>query len=80
MPAARGSDPAEDADGGVTILTRREREILVLLTERLTDPEISERLFITAKTASNHVANILSKLGAANRREAAAIAVRHGWV
>jgi predicted ATPase/DNA-binding CsgD family transcriptional regulator/Tfp pilus assembly protein PilF len=61
-------------------LTRRERETLALLTERLTDPEIAERLFISPRTASVHVANILGKLGAANRREAAAIAVRNGLV
>jgi predicted ATPase/DNA-binding CsgD family transcriptional regulator len=61
-------------------LTRREREILALLAQRLTDPEIAERLFITTKTASNHVSNILTKLGARNRREAAAIAVRDAIV
>ena len=61
-------------------LTRREREILALLTQRLTDPEIAERLFITTKTASNHVSNILTKLGARNRREAAAIAIRDAIV
>jgi predicted ATPase/DNA-binding CsgD family transcriptional regulator len=55
-------------------LTRREREVLALVCERLTDPEIAERLYITPKTASNHVANILAKLGATNRREAAALA------
>jgi non-specific serine/threonine protein kinase len=57
-------------------LTRREREILGLLAQRLTNPEIAARLFISAKTAEHHVGNILGKLGAANRREAAAIAVR----
>ena len=62
------------------MLTRREREILGLLAERLTNPEIAERLFISPKTTEHHVSNILGKLGASNRREAAAIAVRHALI
>ncbi|MFN8662401.1 MAG: LuxR C-terminal-related transcriptional regulator [Thermomicrobiales bacterium] len=61
-------------------LTRREREVLELLGQRFTDPEIADRLFISHHTASKHVSNVLGKLGAANRREAAAIAVRDGLI
>ena len=59
-------------------LTRREREILALLCQRRTDREIAERLFISLRTANHHVAAILTKLGASNRREAAALAARYG--
>ncbi|MFN8677709.1 MAG: LuxR C-terminal-related transcriptional regulator [Thermomicrobiales bacterium] len=57
-------------------LTRREQEILVLLCQRRTNAEIAEQLFIGQRTVATHVANLLSKLGAANRREAAAIAMQ----
>ena len=58
-------------------LTRREREVLALLCQRQTDPEIAEVLFLSPRTASKHVGNILGKLGATNRREVAAMAARH---
>ena len=61
-------------------LTRREQEVLALLCQHLTDPEIAERLFLSPRTASNHVANILGKLGVDNRREAITFATRHGLV
>ncbi|MFN8662388.1 MAG: LuxR C-terminal-related transcriptional regulator [Thermomicrobiales bacterium] len=59
-------------------LTHREQDVLQLLGLRRTDLEIAEQLYISRKTASSHVSSILAKLGAANRREAAAIAVQTG--
>jgi DNA-binding CsgD family transcriptional regulator len=59
-------------------LTDREREVLSLLARGLSNREIGTELFITPKTASVHVSNILAKLGAASRTEAAAIAYREG--
>ncbi|WP_162621844.1 helix-turn-helix transcriptional regulator [Microbacterium suaedae] len=54
-------------------LTPREEQILALLTDGLTNREIAERLFISAKTVSVHVSAVLRKLGTANRTEAARI-------
>jgi predicted ATPase/DNA-binding CsgD family transcriptional regulator len=62
------------------ILTAREREVLTLLCQRQTDLEIAAQLFISPRTANRHVSNILSKLEATNRREAAAIAARVGLI
>jgi DNA-binding CsgD family transcriptional regulator len=59
-------------------LTERELEVLRLLARGMSNREIGADLFITAKTASVHVSNILGKLGAASRTEAAAIAYREG--
>ncbi len=58
-----------DAERG---LTRREREVLVLVPQGRTNREIGKNLFISEKTASVHVSNIMAKLGAANRTEAGA--------
>jgi DNA-binding CsgD family transcriptional regulator len=59
-------------------LTDREREVMSLLARGMSNREIGTELFITTKTASVHVSNILAKLGAASRTEAAAIAYREG--
>jgi DNA-binding NarL/FixJ family response regulator len=59
-------------------LTRRETQVLVLVTEGRTNRQIGRELFITEKTASLHVSRILAKLGVASRVEAAAVAHRLG--
>jgi DNA-binding CsgD family transcriptional regulator len=62
---------------GLSLLSRREREVLSLLGEGLTNSEIAARLFISTKTAGNHVSNVLAKLHLRSRTEAAAYAVRY---
>lgn len=58
-------------------LTGREREVLALMIEGLSNTDIGDRLSISRSTVRFHVSNILSKLDAANRAEAVAIAVKH---
>jgi DNA-binding CsgD family transcriptional regulator/tetratricopeptide (TPR) repeat protein len=60
-------------------LTKREREVLALVADGRTNRQIAQELFITDKTASVHVSNILGKLGATNRGEAAALAHKAGF-
>lgn len=57
-------------------LTARELDVLSLVAEGLSDKRIAVRLGIARSTASNHITMILLKLGAANRTEAVAIAMR----
>lgn len=61
-----------------TGLTARERQVLELLAEGLTNRRIANSLFITEKTVSVHVTHILEKLQVTNRSEAGAIARGHG--
>ncbi|GAA4570203.1 LuxR family transcriptional regulator [Planotetraspora kaengkrachanensis] len=69
-----GARPGDDSLG----LTPREREVLRLIADGRSNREIAGALFISAKTASVHVSNILTKLGVAGRGEAAAVARRLG--
>ena len=75
--AADGSAPVPGPAGTAT-LTPRESEILALVAEGRTNGEIGRQLFISTKTVSVHVSNILAKLDAASRTEAAAVGRRRG--
>jgi NarL family two-component system response regulator LiaR len=61
-------------------LTVREREVLVLLVEGLTNDQIAARLTVSPSTIKSHVSNILTKLGVASRTEAVTLALRQGLV
>ena len=68
--------PALYPDG----LTQREVEVLRLVAAGKSNPEIGEELFISPRTVTTHVSNILNKINAANRAEAATYAARQGLV
>jgi DNA-binding CsgD family transcriptional regulator len=68
--------PKRTGPKDVGLLTAREVEVLRLLGEGLSNAEIAARLFISTKTAGNHVSNLLAKLHLRSRQEAAAYAVR----
>lgn len=72
------TSPTPRKAGPTDRLTAREQEILALVAQGRSNGEIARMLFISAKTVSVHVSNILGKLGAVSRTEAAAIAWRRG--
>ena len=72
------AEERDDAAAPLAALTPRELEVLRLVSEGRSNKEIGEHLFISAKTASVHVSNILAKLEVSGRGEAAALAHRHG--
>ncbi|MGW6544953.1 helix-turn-helix transcriptional regulator [Streptomyces massasporeus] len=70
--------PGDDDRAGT--LTAREQDVLRLLALGRSNRQIGEELFISGKTASVHVSNILAKLGASSRGEAVAVAYREGLI
>ena len=75
-PDRRGCQHGPDAAG----LTPREIAVLRLLAAGSSNREIASRLKIAENTAANHVRSILLKTGAANRTQAATLAVTRGWI
>jgi DNA-binding CsgD family transcriptional regulator/tetratricopeptide (TPR) repeat protein len=63
---------------GDAVLTGREREVLALVAEGLTNREVGKRLFISEKTASVHLSNLMAKLNVSSRTEAVTVAHRRG--
>lgn len=63
---------------GPSPLTEREEEVLALVAQGLSNRQIGERLYISTKTVSVHVSNLLAKLGVSGRAEAVAVAHRRG--
>ncbi|WP_405985323.1 response regulator [Streptomyces sp. NBC_00872] len=77
MSSLRGKEPAqEDKPSALAGLTPREREILDLIGEGLTNAAIGKRLFLSEKTVKNNISRLLAKLGVERRVQAAVLATQ----
>jgi two-component system response regulator DevR len=74
MARMRGESTHDEQPKVLETLTEREREILALIGEGLTNREIGQRLFLAEKTVKNHISRLLAKLGVERRVQAAVIA------
>lgn len=76
MARLRGDRREEEQPDGLHGLTEREREILALIGEGLTNRQIGQRLYLAEKTVKNHISRLLAKLGVERRIQAAVIATQ----
>lgn len=70
----------ETPESGLEPLTQREREVVILVAEGLTNAQIAARLGITAKTVQTHRSRIMEKLGVHDRTDLVRYGIRRGWV
>jgi len=80
IPLGNLEGSGSSQDNTVAPLTPREYEVLQLLVDGRTNPEIANELFISPRTVSVHVTHILEKLNVENRSAAVALALRSGLV
>ncbi|MFF7240551.1 response regulator [Streptomyces collinus] len=76
MARLRGGQQPEETPDALPGLTGREREILALIGEGLTNRQIGRRLYLAEKTVKNHISRLLAKLGVERRIQAAVIATK----
>jgi DNA-binding CsgD family transcriptional regulator len=67
-------------DVSLPVLTRREKEVLELIAEGLTNPEIASKLFLTVTTVDSHRKNMLTKFGAKNTAALVKLAVMNNLI
>jgi two-component system response regulator DegU len=77
LDGGRGTGPGGDEE---RVVSRREEEVLQLIADGCSTPEVAERLYISQKTVKNHLASIYQKLDARDRTQAVLQAVRMGIV
>ena len=78
--AGQSREEGREARASIEQLTRREREVLLALSEGLSNKQIAERLHMSVDTERTHMMNILNKLGVHSRLQALLFAARHGLV
>jgi DNA-binding NarL/FixJ family response regulator len=78
--AGQSREEEREARASIEQLTRREREVLLALSEGLSNKQIAERLHMSVDTERTHMMNILNKLGVHSRLQALLFAARHGLI
>jgi DNA-binding CsgD family transcriptional regulator len=80
IPHPQGSTPTSAASASIAALTAREIEVLRLLAQELSNPQIAERLFVSRRTVDAHLRSIYDKLGVKSRDAAIRVAREQGLI